>query len=370
MRHTWRVAASIIGTVIGAGFATGQEIMHFFSRYGMVGYATIAACTVLIGSSCAHMMSRAYDARLSSYIALNDLLFGKSIGRVCSIVLSICLFSFSVVMLAGSGSVFHAQWGIAPPIAIVLIGVLTYAVIRNGLRGITTVHAFVVPLMIATIFVVCLLPNPHTAPPTTTSSDALAPWFAMTVYVALNVTTAQALLVPLAASGVQRHTLVRGSWIGALFLGILLIVIHHALMHTDIDNAVPMATIARTHGPMFAAVYALLTVAEIVTTLITNVYGLMSLAHRHSPRVQHAVLIGTITLCMYCAIALGFVRLLQFVYPIIGVMGIIWLVRLLFWRAPRGTPHPTHAQHGPQSTRPVPAPCPHAQSAVDTRDHG
>jgi uncharacterized membrane protein YkvI len=368
MRHTWRVAASIIGTVIGAGFATGQEIMHFFSRYGIIGYATVAACSVLIGLSCAHMMSRTYDARISSYIALNDRLFGKSIGRVCSIVLALSLFAFSIVMLAGSGSVVHAQWGIAPPIAIVLIGVLTYTIIRKGLRGITAVHAFVVPLMIATIVVLCLLPNPHATPHATAPSDVLAPWFAMIVYVALNVTTAQALLVPLAASGVPRHTLVIGSWIGALCLGLLLIVIHHALLHTNIDSAVPMATIARTHGPASAFVYALLTVAEIVTTLITNIYGLMSLTHRFSPRVQHAVLIGTITLCIYCAIALGFVRLLQFVYPIIGMMGIIWLVRLLFWNILRGTPHPAHLQHDLHSTHPVPEPFPHAQSAAGIRD--
>ena len=31
---TLKVAAAYIGTVVGAGFATGQEILQFFNRFG------------------------------------------------------------------------------------------------------------------------------------------------------------------------------------------------------------------------------------------------------------------------------------------------------------------------------------------------
>ena len=34
---TFKVAATYIGTVIGAGFASGQEILQFFSVFGNMG---------------------------------------------------------------------------------------------------------------------------------------------------------------------------------------------------------------------------------------------------------------------------------------------------------------------------------------------
>src|SRR5690242_12070807 len=42
-----RVAFTYIGTVVGAGFASGQEILQFFTRYGSLATLTIALSTVL-----------------------------------------------------------------------------------------------------------------------------------------------------------------------------------------------------------------------------------------------------------------------------------------------------------------------------------
>ena len=40
---------SIIGTLIGAGFASGQEIYLFFYRYGLNGIIGLILCSGLIG---------------------------------------------------------------------------------------------------------------------------------------------------------------------------------------------------------------------------------------------------------------------------------------------------------------------------------
>ena len=40
---------SIIGTLIGAGFASGQEIYLFFYRYGLNGIMGLVLCSILIG---------------------------------------------------------------------------------------------------------------------------------------------------------------------------------------------------------------------------------------------------------------------------------------------------------------------------------
>ncbi|MCT2534954.1 hypothetical protein NC661_17530 [Aquibacillus koreensis] len=35
--NTLKIAAAYIGTIVGAGFATGQEVFQFFTSYGIQG---------------------------------------------------------------------------------------------------------------------------------------------------------------------------------------------------------------------------------------------------------------------------------------------------------------------------------------------
>lgn len=41
---TFKVAATYIGTVVGAGFATGQEVLQFFNRFGAMGTGRYYTC--------------------------------------------------------------------------------------------------------------------------------------------------------------------------------------------------------------------------------------------------------------------------------------------------------------------------------------
>ena len=47
MKVAFKVSAVFIGTIIGAGLASGQEILQFFSFYGINGFYGIILCCVL-----------------------------------------------------------------------------------------------------------------------------------------------------------------------------------------------------------------------------------------------------------------------------------------------------------------------------------
>ena len=42
----FRIAMAYIGTVVGAGFATGQEILQFFTHYGILSFWAILISVV------------------------------------------------------------------------------------------------------------------------------------------------------------------------------------------------------------------------------------------------------------------------------------------------------------------------------------
>lgn len=56
MKKVLQIASAFIGIIIGAGFASGQEILQYFTSFGLVGTIAIVIATALF-----------------AYIGMNDL---------------------------------------------------------------------------------------------------------------------------------------------------------------------------------------------------------------------------------------------------------------------------------------------------------
>lgn len=113
MKHRWvkifQIAVTYIGTVVGAGFASGQSIMQFFTLYGSVGAAGIIVSTLLFMWLGTKMMIYAHRIQAFSYQEFNDHLFGSLFGKVANFLTLLILLGVTAVMLSGTGSIFAEQ---------------------------------------------------------------------------------------------------------------------------------------------------------------------------------------------------------------------------------------------------------------------
>ena len=48
MRKSFQIGAAFIGVIVGAGFASGQEILQFFTSFGAIGIAGSIVATAII----------------------------------------------------------------------------------------------------------------------------------------------------------------------------------------------------------------------------------------------------------------------------------------------------------------------------------
>ena len=77
-RMTVGIAATLIGTVVGAGFASGQEVFHFFSRFGRAGWGGILLATILLGMAISQVFKIGLQLRTNSYRDFLAHLLGES----------------------------------------------------------------------------------------------------------------------------------------------------------------------------------------------------------------------------------------------------------------------------------------------------
>jgi uncharacterized membrane protein YkvI len=158
-------------------------------------------------------------------------------------------------------------------------------------------------------------------------------WFAPFLYTAFNLATAQAVLVPMGAAIHNRSVLYMGGLLGGLGIGLLLLAAHYALsaqMPGISQFEIPMGNIITRLGSLAQTSYLLVIYGEIFTTYIADAYGLC-LQLQQRTKLPPKLILLTVLVLSYCVSQIGFKVLLSALYPLFGMVSIVWLI-LMFWR--------------------------------------
>ncbi|TKH42970.1 hypothetical protein NST83_09250 [Paenibacillus sp. FSL R10-2782] len=340
--HVLQIAFTYIGTVVGAGFATGQEILQFFTQYGRWATLTIMLSTLIFVWLGTKMMLIAHDISARSYEDLNRHLFGTKVGKWISWFTLIVLICVNSVMLAGAGSVFverlhlHYQTGLL----ITLIG--TYLLLSKGIKAILHMNTIVVPMMmimsILLIHSTLSMPNPQSFITNTSDHNMLRAWISPLLYTSFNLAMAQAVLVPLGSQTFSRKTIRWGGILGGIGVGFMLMSAHFAMsahMPGIRQFEIPMGSIAYRLGALVEIIYIFLIFMEIFSTFVADIYG-VSLQIRQHIQISPRLITLFIMLTCFLISQFGFSSLLSVLYPIFGMLSLVWVGKLIM--AGRGGP--------------------------------
>lgn len=332
-----QVAFTYMGTIVGAGFASGKEILLFFTRYGWLATVTIAAATVLFVWLGIKLMNVAHEIGATSYEDLNKELFGARMGQWISLITLVVLFGVTSVMLAGAGSLFVEHLGIPYQIGLFLTLILTYLLLQRGMNAILAVNSIVVPVMLLFTFAIVWttgkLPGSDNWLVLEGSFSWHRTWFDAVLYTAYNLALAQAVLVPLGRAVSDKSVRYWGGLLGGVGIGGLLLACHFALsaqMPGITAYEIPMGHLIGPLGRTVQGLYILVIFGEILTTFLSNVYGI-ALQLQERTKVRIGLIIPGILAGCYLVSQIGFGQLLEVLYPSIGLVSLIWLV-MVMWR--------------------------------------
>ncbi|WP_445488568.1 YkvI family membrane protein [Niallia sp. 03133] len=341
MKNKWsaafQLAAVYVGTVVGAGFATGKEIVEFFSQFGVIGLIGILISGTIFAYLGSKLMRISVKLKARSYQEFTIFLFGKVIGTFINSIMLIMLVGVCAVMLSGAGAVFEEQLGISKGIGVIFTISLSLIVMMVGMKGLFAVNTFVVPIMISFSFILFFLSVQlpefivHIFAFTNNSGwKSIAAPFS---YTALNLSLAIAVLVPAASEIGDDETVKWGGIIGGIALMFILISSHFTLiMLHDVDGyAIPMATIMKNLAPQLSWIYILVIYGEIFTSVIGNVYGLERQLSGYI-KLPSILIIVFIFFISYMISFIHYGTLLSFLYPLFGYISLVFL--LILWIKP------------------------------------
>ncbi|MCP1660741.1 YkvI family membrane protein [Neisseria perflava] len=331
------IASTLIGTIIGAGFASGNEILQYFVSQGWWGLGAIAlSClgfywfgrvSLRLGQ---HLRTKEYSHAVSP----SDNPWPR---RYCDLMITVTLFGTFVIMVAGAGGLLTNLFGLPAVYGSVGIGILVVINLIWGMNGLVRIQELMVPALIAGCVLVGLYFTLDPIPGVDTPSEIITSPFLVhwipngILYIAFNFQLAIAVLVPLGASTADKATLDKGALGGALGLFAGSAMIFTALMLNQGavgSNPYPMVELAGRIQPLLSYVYAVILVFGLYSTAVSCFYATILRVREIKP-FAHLNYIWVMVMMSAVGVVLsrfGFSDLIGRIYPVLGFGGLLVMV--------------------------------------------
>lgn len=290
-----------IGTVIGAGFATGEEIKLYFSGAG-------------IGSVCLSALFFGLFSALFMFL-------GKTNNQLKSRIVIVCWKTIKIIALIISflGMVTAVEELIFDCFCFGGGGFLTtalcYIIVRKN-KSLSALNSVIVPIIVALLFAVFIKSGENGE---TFGKIAVFPAF---LYASMNIFTA-GMMVKKEGKEMSVKQILISALITTLIVGVLLVCVKITIKHSI--ASMPVLSVAKTVG--LGAFASIVVYLAILTTLLSDVALLL-------PQFKTLFKSELITIFFFCVIIfctkfMGFSKIVMVGYPIIGLIGVLSLAYAL-----------------------------------------
>lgn len=335
----FKIAAAYIGTIVGAGFASGQEVLQFFGLFGIFGLFGVLLTTFLFSVFGYTIMKVAKDIKAPSHLPVIKKVSGAKIGYLIDIVITAFLYGALVTMAAGMGAIFTQEFGLAGTIGSLALLLITLITVLFGINGVLSTLSVLVPILmlsVLTISIFSLYNNwGNFIANLSWTLPAAAPvpsWFlSAIIYTSYNIIVAVAVLAPLGVLADEKK-MKSGSILSGIGLGLGAGVITLAILANIpqvLNVEIPMLLIAGQISPIFRIVYIMALIAGVYTTAVACLYGFAARVTGPEAQGFPTIVIGASIMAFFLS-RFGFSSLVSILFPAVGYAGLLLMGSLTY----------------------------------------
>lgn len=340
MKNILKMGSAFIGIIVGAGFASGQEILQYFTSFGLLGITAAIVSTALFGYL--GMTLTRLGSRMQT-VSHKDVIYkisGPYLGIIVDYIIIFTLFGVGVVMVAGAGSNLNQQFGLPPFVGSLLMVILVFLTILLNVDKVIGVIGSITPFLILSVIGVsayCLMMMDNTftdldpiarAVPTT-----LPNWFISAInYVSFNIAVGASMAIVMGGAEKDDNTAKWGGLVGGLGIGILILLSHLAIFSkVDVvkDSEFPMLAIIDGISPTLAVFMALILYGMIFNTAVSMFYAFGARFVQIGTK-NFGVFVFVTLIFGFGLSFLGFTKLVAYFYPLIGYLGLFLVAALIY----------------------------------------
>lgn len=368
----------IIGALIGAGFASGQEIYIFFYKYGLNGIWGLVICSILTGWVIYKTFLIIFDRQNNNdkiiiYEDFLNLIFSKknfnikkgykfNIVKITNFVINVSLLITFYVMISGFGAYFEQEFSIDRTIGALILSVICFFVFMTSVKGVTRANTLVVPVLIICIVIIGIInlmqvdysmigknlnnvkninDNIEYAEESQAENIKISKenysqmswvWKSI-IYCSYNMILLIPVLVNLKDYIKRKRQIVVISILSGIIVFILAMSIYLLLVNIDVDFGLlemPAVYVISKYFAGFRTIYGIVILLSIFTTAIS--VGISFLENMVKNKMYFPQFAGIMCITGVLISNFGFSNLVNITFPVFGYLGLIQITFILFNR--------------------------------------
>jgi uncharacterized membrane protein YkvI len=337
---SFQIAAVFIGTIVGAGLASGQEIRQFFTEYGYKGFLGILLCTLIYIIIGYMISSISLKYNLKSYNEIiNLVLRPKIFANFTDGITSLFLISGAAIILAGSGALIHQYFGVSKWVGIILMVLISIFVLLRDTKGLIEINSFIVPsliIVLITVFILYIFFNKDIVSLTYVKSmpSYKSNWFlSCLLYSGFNILSCSGVLVPLNYETKNKKSMLIGIIIGSIALAILASIINFMLLLNIpyiFKYEIPLLYIANRFGKLIQILLLCIIWLEMFSTEVSDVYS-VGKALSQTFNISYKTSVILVILIAIPISQIGFVNLISIIYPAFGIISLLFMIQCVYF---------------------------------------
>ena len=332
MKNIIKSISVIIGAVVGAGFASGQEIYSFFNVYNENGLLGIIIASTLLGTIIYKVLKISNNCNATTYSELLEKInIPSKVKNVLNIIINIFLLISFYIMIAGFTAYFKQEFDLPSIITAFIITGICYITFMKNIEGITKVSMKIVPILIIIIIIMGVRSNIFKTITQINFENIhiKANWIIKSIeYTSYN----SILLIPILIS-LKKYTKNNEkaiSIVTAIIFGILSAIIYLIMLNNGnlFGIEIPLIQIANGYGSLFKYAYSLVIIFAIYTTMISEGYGFLTNCSKTPKQYKKLAMVLCVSAVFISNISFSF--LINLTYPAFGILGVVQLIYLIF----------------------------------------
>ncbi len=322
---------SIIGTLIGAGFASGQEIYLFFYRYGLNGIMGLVLCSVLIGIITYKTFLIIHKNKINTYEEFLSKVFkSKTIIKISNIVINAFLLITFYIMLSGFGAYFEQRFQINSIIGTFILAIICFLVLIKDIEGVKKVNSICVPILIILVITIGVISLKEYSPKQIETTFTFNWIIQAIVYSSYNMILVIPVLVSLGKYIKSKKQTRIVSFSTTIIVFSLAISIFSVLVSLNADySKIQMHAVYVIDNKyfQFSSIYGIVILLSIFSTAIS--IGISFLKNITKDKKSFPQIVAIMCITGVIISNFGFSNLVKILFPLFGYIGIVEMIWIL-----------------------------------------
>lgn len=334
--NTVKVACIYMATIIGAGFASGQEIVQFFSNYYKGGFYGIIIAGILFSFIGYFVLDKVYTERIRNYDELIFPMVGWAVGWIMEIVVTLFMLCLFCVMVAGMGSVAVERFNAPFNLAVTVVAFICMTVMLTDVKGIISLSTVVTPIMVIGILVtgiyIIISKDTSVFNISVYLNRFTGNWFfSALTYVSYNSIMSLVVMSSLLPYLKTRRVGIIGGISGGMLLCFIAFVLNTAIFMfypEIIPDELPVLRIIGKYSDILSVIYTIVLCLAMFISAVTSGFYFVE---RLSSKLNINIKLTTLIVCAFIIplSGLGFSNLIATLYPIFGYVGLFMVFTIL-----------------------------------------